>query len=425
MAEKRASTLLEFAVAAAAAVVPVLLLVLVMVGVAHPIAPSAAPARNADRHVSVRHLAALKTFERADRAQEIGPGGSAVGDPASRPRSAMPPRMGWPRRHARSRAPRARAPRRDAAVARPASCGAACRSRRGAAALFHRRQSARERGGRLRLGALVRRGGDRDAGSDRGSRLPGTQVHRPMRRHRERRDDARALERTHARRAFVARHRSRARDGALASGAVRRGERAAGRARESVARAAGLHLHGELGARRQRARARVLRHVGARAGRTGVRAPRDVQRSRQRSRGVAARRARGPRDRRPSSRTTSGGRFRLRSTHWCNRLRRCANLRARCIGCTPRPRRRRTPRRPAIATDPIASRSAGRRSTSGSPSTSRSTPRYRRSRRRRSRATPVARTSAARSGSRGMKTPAARLAPQCSRRRWCAWPRSR
>src|SRR4029450_1856824 len=76
MAEKRASTLLGFAVAAAAAVVPVLLLVLVMVGVAHPIAPSAAPARNADRHVSVLHLAALKTFERAivrRKSVQVGP----------------------------------------------------------------------------------------------------------------------------------------------------------------------------------------------------------------------------------------------------------------------------------------------------------------------------------------------------------------
>lgn len=76
MAEKRTSTLLEFAVAAAAAVVPVLLLVLVMVGVAHPIVQSSAFARNADRHVSVRHLAALKTFERAivrRKSVQVGP----------------------------------------------------------------------------------------------------------------------------------------------------------------------------------------------------------------------------------------------------------------------------------------------------------------------------------------------------------------
>ena len=68
--------MLEFAIAAAAAVVPVLLLVLVAVGVAHPIAPTLAVERNADRHVSVRHLAALKTFERAivrRKSIQVGP----------------------------------------------------------------------------------------------------------------------------------------------------------------------------------------------------------------------------------------------------------------------------------------------------------------------------------------------------------------
>src|SRR5262245_60071916 len=65
MAEKRATTLLQCAIAAAAAVVPVLLSVLLAVGVTHPVALSVASSRNADRHVSVRHLAALKTFERA------------------------------------------------------------------------------------------------------------------------------------------------------------------------------------------------------------------------------------------------------------------------------------------------------------------------------------------------------------------------
>jgi hypothetical protein len=65
MAERRPPTLLQFAIAAAAAVVPVLLFVLLAVGVTHPVALSVASSRNADRHVSVRHLAALKTFERA------------------------------------------------------------------------------------------------------------------------------------------------------------------------------------------------------------------------------------------------------------------------------------------------------------------------------------------------------------------------
>jgi hypothetical protein len=87
-----------------------LLLVLVMVGIAHPIAPSSAPARNADRHVSVRHLAALKTFERAivrRTSVQVGPP-SAILLLDRVPQ--VPPRVGRQRRHARSRSPRARRP---------------------------------------------------------------------------------------------------------------------------------------------------------------------------------------------------------------------------------------------------------------------------------------------------------------------------
>ena len=65
MPERRARTLLDFAIAASAAVVPVLLLVLLAVGVAHPPAPAPGSGSELDRHVSVRELAALKTFERA------------------------------------------------------------------------------------------------------------------------------------------------------------------------------------------------------------------------------------------------------------------------------------------------------------------------------------------------------------------------
>src|SRR5262249_30244471 len=65
MSERRSKTLLQFAVAAAAAVVPVLFTVLLAVGVTHPAALSMASSHSGDRHVSVRHLAALKTFERA------------------------------------------------------------------------------------------------------------------------------------------------------------------------------------------------------------------------------------------------------------------------------------------------------------------------------------------------------------------------
>src|SRR5690349_9957335 len=65
MPERRRITLLGFAIVASAAVVPVLLGVLLLVAVIRPMDPAAPTARNGDRHVSARLLAALKTFERA------------------------------------------------------------------------------------------------------------------------------------------------------------------------------------------------------------------------------------------------------------------------------------------------------------------------------------------------------------------------
>ena len=65
MAERRSTTLLEFAIAASTAVVPVLLLVLLVVGVVRPLDPVGPAARDDERYVSVRQVAALKTFERA------------------------------------------------------------------------------------------------------------------------------------------------------------------------------------------------------------------------------------------------------------------------------------------------------------------------------------------------------------------------
>jgi len=63
MAERAKTSLLEFAIAASVAVVPVMLGVLLAVGVARP---DAAPWHgSSDRYVSVRHVAALKTFEQA------------------------------------------------------------------------------------------------------------------------------------------------------------------------------------------------------------------------------------------------------------------------------------------------------------------------------------------------------------------------
>jgi hypothetical protein len=64
MPERRAPTLLGLAIAASVAVVPVLLTVLLVVASARE-GQDARPARGSERHVSVRHLAALKTFERA------------------------------------------------------------------------------------------------------------------------------------------------------------------------------------------------------------------------------------------------------------------------------------------------------------------------------------------------------------------------
>ncbi len=62
MRDSRAASLLDFAIAASIAVVPVLLAVLLGLGT---VAPSALRSTSGDSHVSVRQVAALKTFERA------------------------------------------------------------------------------------------------------------------------------------------------------------------------------------------------------------------------------------------------------------------------------------------------------------------------------------------------------------------------
>ena len=66
MPDRVRSTLLDFAIAASVAVLPVLLAVLLGVAALRPAetAPKVGPA-GGDRHVSVRQVAALKTFERA------------------------------------------------------------------------------------------------------------------------------------------------------------------------------------------------------------------------------------------------------------------------------------------------------------------------------------------------------------------------
>ena len=66
MAERRPIALLDFAIAASLAVVPVLLGMLWLVAVIRPADPAAAARQAAaDRYVSVRHVAALQTFEAA------------------------------------------------------------------------------------------------------------------------------------------------------------------------------------------------------------------------------------------------------------------------------------------------------------------------------------------------------------------------
>src|SRR5580765_2912160 len=62
---ERSTTLLEFAIAASIAVVPLLLVVLVVVAELRPADPSAKARPNGHQHVSLREVAALKTFERA------------------------------------------------------------------------------------------------------------------------------------------------------------------------------------------------------------------------------------------------------------------------------------------------------------------------------------------------------------------------
>jgi hypothetical protein len=66
MFDRRGSSLLDFAIAASIAVVPIMLGIVLLVAVVRPADPDAVPWRDAAaRYVSVRHVAALKTFEAA------------------------------------------------------------------------------------------------------------------------------------------------------------------------------------------------------------------------------------------------------------------------------------------------------------------------------------------------------------------------
>ena len=71
MAERGTPSLLEFSIAASLAVVPVMLSVLLLVAVVRPAEPGARVWQSqTDRYVSVRHVAALKTFEQATLKRE-------------------------------------------------------------------------------------------------------------------------------------------------------------------------------------------------------------------------------------------------------------------------------------------------------------------------------------------------------------------
>jgi hypothetical protein len=65
MSDRRQATLLDFAIAASIAVVPLLLLVLIAVAEMRPADPSGRVRPGNNQHVSLREVAALKTFERA------------------------------------------------------------------------------------------------------------------------------------------------------------------------------------------------------------------------------------------------------------------------------------------------------------------------------------------------------------------------
>jgi len=62
---RRSRTLLDFGIGASVAVVPVLFAVLVVVAWFRPLEMASKAAQGAERHISVRHVAALKTFESA------------------------------------------------------------------------------------------------------------------------------------------------------------------------------------------------------------------------------------------------------------------------------------------------------------------------------------------------------------------------
>jgi hypothetical protein len=80
VADRREATLLDFAIAASIAVVPLLLLVLIAVAEVRPGDPSVRARPGANQHVSLREVAALKTFERAIVRRDVAKGAPPTAD---------------------------------------------------------------------------------------------------------------------------------------------------------------------------------------------------------------------------------------------------------------------------------------------------------------------------------------------------------
>ncbi len=186
VAERRAVSLLDCAIAASLAVVPVLLGVIALVAWVRPGDPESIWQQGrSDRYVSVRHVAALQTFERAIVAPLVARAAARDDERGARRPRAVPARM---ERRGRREAVAAslRARRRRRRTAGGAGRRAAGRARRRAARLRRPRQRSRRAPRRRRSRALVRcrRRRARDAARvDRRARaaLPGS-LRRPGRR---------------------------------------------------------------------------------------------------------------------------------------------------------------------------------------------------------------------------------------------------
>ena len=420
MAERRAS-LLDFAIAASVAVVPVMLGIVALVAWVRPADPESAWRQGRDdRYVSVRHVAALKTFERA-----------IVQRPRPAAGARAPPRCSTACRHAGANGARAAglpvaaplvfdAP--PAPIAGRADRRAAQRARRGAAALQHARERPRRAPRRLRRDALVcrraRGAGDADRVRCRARAAVPCAMCRPRRRARRL-----ASQRwPHARSAGMARQRRQRHAGALAR---RPGDadRAARRdAPQSLGWRCGLHLF------RPAASAGAGAALFPRRRAQRAAAPvRDTGAEREYGRNAAERIAGRAGAVRPGRRPALDGA--AVAAHLAAAARVAAPADGRALPrATPTPRPSTTPLgRPAdargIRNRAAARRHGGRRRLFGRPDDR--SPSCRRWRRRPRPATPAGTTSAARSACAAPRTATSRSASSCSRARWCAWRRSR